>query len=648
MGSGTEKGLSGLNVITFETRHAKTMCDLISVQGGNAISAPSMQEVPVQNNAHVFEFGRKLLDGEWDILILLTGVGARTLVSVLETSFPREEILDALRRVTILPRGPKPIRVLKEWNVPYALTVPEPNTWRELILEMDKQGVEVKSKRVAVQEYGVSHPEFLEELQRRGAQLTRIPVYKWMLPDDVGPMQRAVQLVAAAQADILMFTTAVQIDHMMKVARQMNLASEFVAGTQNALVASVGPDCSEALRSQGLSVDVEPASPKMGPLVAETARQARALLERKRALVSCASEVRSAILDLTSEDNALRDSLIMKACRREATPYTPVWLMRQAGRFMKDYRAIRDKKEFLAICKDKDLVTEITVMACRKLEVDAAIIFSDILVVLDAMDLGLEYAKGDGPQIHKKIASLNDVEKLPVFPVQESLDYVLQAITQTRRALPKYVPLIGFAGAPFTLASYILEGGSSKTFEKTRSFMRASGPGWSLLMQKLAQVTADYLAAQFQAGASLVQLFDSWAGCLTKDEYEQYVEPYSAFVMNALKGKGPVIHFGTKTEPFLESFARAGGDVIGVDHRIALNEAWRRIGPDRSIQGNLDPEVLHGPMDRIRERVQTVLTHADKRPGHIFNLGHGVLPDTPEENVVALVRMVKEMSRVRS
>ncbi len=641
------KKLEGLNVITFETRHAKTICDLIAVQGGNPISAPSMKEVPIENNVHVFEFGRKLLAGEWDIVILLTGVGTRALVSVLETKYPREEVLNALRKTMLLPRGPKPIRVLKEWNVPYAITVPEPNTWKELLAEMDQNKIQVKAKRIAVQEYGVSHPELLEELQRRGALVTRVPVYKWTLPDDLEPMQKAIQLVSAGQADILMFTTAVQVEHVLKVARQMGLEPDFLNGTQSLIIASVGPDCSEAIRTQGLTVDIEPESPKMGPLVTETAPLAMPLLERKRAVISCASEVRSAILSVTTKSSAVQDSLILKACRREKTPYTPVWLMRQAGRFMPDYRAIRDKKGFLEICKDKDLVTEITVMACRKLDVDAAIIFSDILLLLDAMDLGLEYAKGDGPLIRKAIATEKDVDQLPLIPVEDAMSYVLDAIKQTRRTLSKHVPLIGFAGAPFTLASYMIEGGSSKTFDKTKTFMQQHPQAWARLMQKISQLTADYLSAQFSAGVNLVQIFDSWVGCLEKETYEQHVEPYSAFVMNALKSKGPVIHFGTKTEPFLESFARAGGDVISVDHRMGLKHAWRRVGYDRAIQGNLDPEILRGSLDDIRKAVAQVLQDAEGRPGHIFNLGHGVLPDTPEENVIALVRMVKEMSRAR-
>jgi len=339
------------------------------------------------------------------------------------------------------------------------------------------------------------------------------------------------------------------------------------------------------------------------------------------------------------------NSVFLQACRREKTPFTPVWLMRQAGRYMKNYRNLRKKTSFLELCKNETLAAEITVSAREKLKVDAAIIFSDILLVLEAMGLGLEYLKAGGPRIKNALKGPKNVKALREGNVSDSLSFVFGAIRKSRARLPKDVPLIGFAGAPFTLASYMIEGGSSKNFSKTKKLMVSDEFPWNTLMEKISRVTLEYLNSQIEAGADAVQLFDSWAGVLTASEYEKYVLPYSKKLIHALYQKVPVIHFGTCTGPFLEIFSKAGGDVIGVDHRISLQEAWKRIGPRKAIQGNLDPKILLLSLPEIKKHVKKILKEADGRPGHIFNLGHGVLPETSEKNVVALVEMVHEFSK---
>ncbi|MBI4353112.1 MAG: uroporphyrinogen decarboxylase [Candidatus Omnitrophica bacterium] len=337
-----------------------------------------------------------------------------------------------------------------------------------------------------------------------------------------------------------------------------------------------------------------------------------------------------------------RNSVFLKACRREPTEVTPVWLMRQAGRYMKEYRALRDKTPFIELCRNKDLVTEITVKAQEKIKADAAIIFSDILLVVEALGLGVEYGRGEGPLIRKVIRAPKDVERLREVDPKESLSYVLDAVRQTRASLSPRVPLIGFAGAPFTLSSYMIEGGASKDFKRTKNFMIRQGGSWAKLMRKLVRVTISYLRAQIEAGAQAVQLFDSWVGCLTAEEYETYVLPYSREAIKGAAGRAPVIHFGTGTARFLEAFGSAGGEVVSVDHRAALGEAWKKIGYSKAIQGNLDPRVLCGPLSGVRSHVKRILKEAGGRPGHIFNLGHGVLPETPVQNVIALVEMVHE------
>ena len=335
----------------------------------------------------------------------------------------------------------------------------------------------------------------------------------------------------------------------------------------------------------------------------------------------------------------------MRACRRESTTYTPVWLMRQAGRYMREYRELRARVSFLELCKRPELAAEVTVYAAERLKVDAAIIFADILLIVEPMGINLEFAKGEGPMIHNPVRTRLDVERLREVESVEPLDFVLEAIRMTRRALPADLPLIGFAGAPFTLASYLTEGGASKNYVHTKSLMYADRGAWDALMSLITRALIRYLNAQIAAGAQVVQLFDSWVGCLSVDDYREYVLPHTREVINGVTHGTPVIHFGTGTSALLGAMREAGGDVIGLDWRVSLDEGWRRIGADRvAVMGNLDPVALFSNKTHIREAVKRILERAGGRPGHIFNLGHGILPDTPVENVVALVEMVHEMS----
>jgi uroporphyrinogen decarboxylase len=334
----------------------------------------------------------------------------------------------------------------------------------------------------------------------------------------------------------------------------------------------------------------------------------------------------------------------LAACRRERTPYTPVWLMRQAGRYMEEYRKLRAQYDFLELCKKPDLAAEITVTPVERLEVDAAILFADILLPLEPMGVGLEYAKGDGPVIHHPVSSRTHVEQLLEFDPEEALSFVFEAVRKSCAALNGKVPLIGFAGAPFTLASYLIEGGSSRNYLKTKKLIYSNPGAWRGLMERLSSLTTKYLNAQIAAGVEAVQIFDSWAGCLSPDDYERFVLPYTRATIKGLTSGIPVIHFSTGTGGFVKSLRAAGGDVIGVDWRVNLDAAWDALGHDVGIQGNLDPAALLASPKEIRRRVSEILTRAGGRPGHIFNLGHGVLPETPVENVVAMVEAVHELS----
>ncbi|OGW50175.1 MAG: uroporphyrinogen decarboxylase [Nitrospirae bacterium RBG_19FT_COMBO_58_9] len=335
----------------------------------------------------------------------------------------------------------------------------------------------------------------------------------------------------------------------------------------------------------------------------------------------------------------------LKACRREPVDCTPVWFMRQAGRYMAEYRALRAKHSMLELCKTPELAAQVTLQPIDRFPLDAAIIFADILLPLEPMGLNLEFAEGEGPVIHNPVRNQADVERLKVIDGGE-LEYVAEAIRQARRALNGRVPLIGFAGAPFTLASYAIEGGSSRNYLLTKQMMYCEPKIWHQLMDKFARVITGYLRRQIKAGAQVIQLFDSWVGCLSVGDYVEYVMPHVQLIFEGLKREGvPMIHFGTGTSAMLRQMREAGGDVIGVDWRIHLDEAWATVGHDVAVQGNLDPLTLFAPLHEIERRVADILRRAGGRPGHIFNLGHGILPTTPIEHVAATIDMVHKLSQ---
>ncbi|KXK04501.1 MAG: Uroporphyrinogen decarboxylase [Nitrospirae bacterium] len=334
----------------------------------------------------------------------------------------------------------------------------------------------------------------------------------------------------------------------------------------------------------------------------------------------------------------------LKACRREPVDCTPVWFMRQAGRYMVEYRRLREKHSILELCKTPELAAEVTLQPIDRFALDAAIIFADILLPLEPMGLSLEFAEGEGPVIHNPVRDRAAVERLRMLG-DEDLQYVMDAISLTRRTLAGRVPLIGFAGAPFTLASYAIEGGSSRNYIRTKQMMYVDPTAWHRLMDTFARVITGYLRRQIKAGAQAVQVFDSWVGCLSAGDYAEYVMPHVQLIFDGLKHEGvPLIHFGTGTTAILKAMREAGGDVIGVDWRVHLDEAWAIIGHDRAVQGNLDPVALFGPIPEIERRVREILRRAAGRPGHIFNLGHGILPSTPVEHVAAAIDLVHKLS----
>ena len=340
------------------------------------------------------------------------------------------------------------------------------------------------------------------------------------------------------------------------------------------------------------------------------------------------------------------NDLLLRACRREAVERPPVWMMRQAGRYLPEYRKVRERADFLTMVGTPELAVEVTLQPVDILGVDAAIIFSDILVVPQAMGMRLSVDDSTGPRFHQPLRTPAEFAGLRPLVPEEGLGYVLEAIRLARRELEDRVPLIGFAGAPFTLASYAIEGGSSRNYLLTKQLMYSEPKAWHQLMDKFARVITGYLRRQIKAGAQAIQLFDSWVGCLSVGDYVEYVMPHVQLIFEGLKREGvPMIHFGTGTSAMLRQMRAAGGDVIGVDWRIHLDEAWATVGHDVAVQGNLDPLTLFAPLHEIERRVEDILRRAGGRPGHIFNLGHGILPTTPIEHVAATIDMVHKLSQ---
>jgi uroporphyrinogen decarboxylase len=336
------------------------------------------------------------------------------------------------------------------------------------------------------------------------------------------------------------------------------------------------------------------------------------------------------------------NSRFLDACRRRPTDYRPVWFMRQAGRYMKQYREVRAKNSILEICKRPELAAQVTLQPVEILDVDAAIVFADLLLPVEPMGLKLQFVSGEGPVIDNPVRTSEDVDTLSTANTDD-LAYVGESIQLVVKALAGRVPVIGFVGAPFTLASYMIEGGASRTFLKTKQMMYSNETLWRRLMGKIVDVLGPFAIMQVASGARAIQVFDSWVGALGPDDYVRYVAPYSRALIERIRSTGvPVIHFGTGAAGFFRELHAAGGDVIGIDWRINIDQAWMDISYRSAIQGNLDPAVLFAPLPELKMRVQELLKRTGTRAGHIFNLGHGILPETPVDHVRAVVDFVRE------
>ncbi len=640
----------GLKVTSFESRRAKEIEKLIRYHGGVPRIAPSMREIPLSQSTDALKFAKNLIGEKFDIVILMTGVGTRALLKAVTTKYPEKEFIKALKKTTIVVRGPKPVAALREMRLKPNIIVPEPNTWRDVLTTLDSE-LQLKGKRIAIQEYGISNKEFIISLRKKGAKVTPVPIYKWALPEDLEPLHNAIKSIKDSKEDISIFTSSQQIYHLFEVASQDGSQDELKEGFKKIVIASIGPTTSETLNRFGLSPDYEPDSPKMGNLIREVARLGKELVRKKRTAYKNGVNTNNwRQMDMVwskgsqkKRKETTKNSVFMKACRLEETDYTPIWLMRQAGRYMREYREIRSKISFLELCKTPELAAEVTLSAVDRLGVDAAIIFADILLIVEPLGVGLEFSKGEGPRIKRPVRSGKAVDRINDFD-PESLQYVYDALKITRRALDPKKALIGFAGAPFTVASYMIEGCGSRTYENTKGLMYKDPGAWHTMMEKLSTATASYLNNQIKAGADAVQLFDSWVGCLSRDDYKEFVLPHMKKLISEIHKDTPVIHFGTGTGALLDLIKESGSQVIGLDWRVDLAKAWRQIGYDKAVQGNLDPVLLFSTPSEIRRRTKKIMDKAKGRPGFIFNLGHGILPKTPVDNVLALIDFVHEYS----
>lgn len=623
--------------------------------GGVALVSPSMREAPLGDTREAIEFAHRLLAGQIDAMLLLTGVGTRMFVDAVSRHVDRRRLLDALADIPTLARGPKPTAVLRDLGITPTMRAPSPNTWREVLATLDRE-LPVANLTVGVQEYGETNRSLIAGLEARGATIDLVRVYEYDLPEDPGPLEENARRFARGEVDVVMFTSANQVNNLLAVADRLGIGAEVRRGIARSVVASVGPSTSERLRSLDLPVDIEATNPTMGRLVNDAAERSGDVAQRKARLASLAAVAAPTAWthaacsdDSSARRAALRDAVagkpwgdsdFLRACRREPVDRTPVWLMRQAGRYMPEYRAVRAKVGFLELCKNPALCSEVMCTAVDYLGVDAAIIFSDLLPILEPMGMDLEFAPGDGPVIHNPVRESADVERVIDLENVDALHYVVETVEQTRADLPSSMPLIGFAGAPFTLASYAIEGGGSRTYLHTKTLMQRDEGAWRALMQRLARAVTLYLNAQINAGAQAVQIFDSWVGCLGPQDYRRYVLPYTKQVIEGLDPRAAVIHFAAGNPALLPLAAEAGGDVIGVDWRGSLADGWDAVGPARAVQGNLDPMTLLADVPTVERRAQELLDSVRGRAGHVFNLGHGIVPQTPPATAKALVEFV--------
>ncbi len=621
---------NNLTVAAFESLMAKEMENLILLHGGKPLIAPAMREMHPEENKESYVFFERLREGHFDILILVSGIGTRALFQALETQFPQSHITKTFKRCILVACDSQIPSILSEYGLKAAITLPGQTTWRDIPAAL----VDLTDKRVAVQEFGFTNRELLESLRELGAQeVESVPINLWALPDNTKPLAQLIESILKGKVAIALFTSGYQVHNLVQLAESLGRLEPLMEAFTRLVVGSVGTSVTDILQGHGFTVDFEPEQHNMDFLVREAARKGPELHQFKSSFTLPVSSAPKKAFQLP-------DNLFLKACRRERTFRTPVWIMRQAGRYLPEYRKIRSKVSFLELCKTPELAAEAAVSAQEALGVDAAILFADILLIAEPLGFQLEFPEKGGPVIRNPFGGAAGLKRLREVDGNGDLGYVMEAVRLIRSRLKPGIPLIGFAGAPFTVASYLLEGGASKDFSRTRAVLGEDISVWDEFMVRIVKATVSYLNAQVEAGAQALQLFDSWVGILTPDEYKRWVLPFLQILTSGLKKGVPLIYFGVHTEPFFPDILKTGATVIGLDSHVDLGKAWKQLG-DVAIQGNLDPNILLTDPDKVRKETEKILQKAGGRPGHIFNLGHGILPETPLENVRTMIDTVK-------
>ena len=592
-----------------------------------------------KSDARLKNIANRLLTGEIDVVVFLTVAALDQFVSICSTNVSREQLLNTMKDIKTVAVGPLIAERMQNFGIQPTVELAKSRSWRDVLLALESK-LHLPNMLVAV-ENGPDIYSLSAGLEARGASVVRIDSLAFERVDPSSSEQDLLDAIEDRQLDAILLPNplvAARFSHLIHHRDRKTIRENF----RDLVVLAMGNDTAQLLQGRGMASDVVISDELETQLPGDIRVMHGAKVPREE--LAELAELAESTMD---KDALWYDNPFMRAIRMEPNDVVPVWMMRQAGRYMKEYRAVREKVGFLELCRNSQLCSEVMCTAVEKLGVDAAIIFSDLLVILEPMGCDLEFVKGGGPVIHNPIRESADIDRIKPLESIEPLEYVMETVRQTRKDLPPNMPLIGFAGAPFTLASYMIEGGSSRNYEKTKTLMYTDPGAWRALMLRLVDSIILYLEGQAAAGAQCLQLFDSWAGCLGYDDYVQFVHPYVDKIIDRVSRKAPIINFATANPALLPLLADTNANVIGIDWRIRLDEAWSTVGFDRAVQGNLDPVVLFSDVSNIRLQVQNVLNQAAGRPGHIFNLGHGILPQTPVENAIALVDAVHELSQKR-
>ncbi len=602
------------------------------------------QEAMVRHAAVVFSsqdagiknLVNRFLTGDIDIVIFLTSGGFDHFFRRAQRTTSNQRLIDSLNDIKTVAVGSLVVNAMLEAGIQPSLKLLQNVGWRDLLVNLDVE-CPVANLSVAL-ETTVDVHGIAAGLEARGAMVTRMSPVKFQQLDPSSSEQDILDAIEDGDLGTLLLpntTCAARFASLLGIRDRPTL----MKNASQLVVLALGEETEETLSDRGISCDIVLSQSQIESEINQSVRVIRMGKEQANQPLADAGP------DGLDVNAAWYQSPFMKALRREPVDFTPVWMMRQAGRYMQEYREVRAKTPFLDLCRNPQLCSEVMCTAVSRLGVDAAIIFSDLLPILVPMGFDLEFAAGDGPVIHNPIRSSEDVDRVLPLENNDDLHFVMETVAQTRNDLPADMPLIGFAGAPFSLASYLIEGGSTKNYALTKQLMFGDAGAWDELMSRLTSSIVVYLKGQIEAGAQCVQLFDSWAGCLGVNDYRTYVLPYVSQIIVQISPLAPVINFATGNPALLPELAMTSAQAIGVDWRIPLDRAWKMVGHDRAVQGNLDPTVLLSNPQRIREKVTMVLEQAAGRPGHIFNLGHGILPQTPVENAIALVDLVHELSQ---